>query len=301
MSRHYGKDHLLNHMYKFHYPPLGMIVGEMNTLTVNARNPLYQAATLRVERALYLSKILQVLMQHRQGERFIVPQCRSNMVYCLKELHKITNDRIRGLINSVLPLVDAGCVGFDEELVRVLPEILKLEYPHAHELLPPHDPTSPLSWCLSHMVGVTKTFKGEVKEMIDTFHDLSVPSFQYLASLVKKFFLVEEVIYEDYQDTQFNVFLNLCFFWTTVIKMYQSCIFKDKLLDTIKACIELLKGEARQFFGWYDLNTPNLGSSALVKYTEHLIRALSVDSSAIPIGEICSHLHHCKHALLNLE
>lgn len=300
-SRRPLKDHLFNHLFRYHYPSWDQILQELDTLSVATLNPDCHVPALNVEKTLYLAKTIQILVQHRQSEPYLVPAARANLAYSLQQLYKLGNDKIRGVINGMLPLVDAGCIGFERELIKGLPRVLTLQYPHTAPLESEPPTADCTEWCLSHFVGASGRLRSEVRDILTTHNGTCAPSFQWMASVVKKFFLVETVIYEDFQDTDFNVQLNLCFFWTAVVQMYQRCIYEQKLVHIISTSLTLLKSTARSFFAWYDLYRPNLGSAALVKYTEHLIRALTPDCSDVELGELCSHLHHCKHALFSIQ
>ncbi|AGY30730.1 ORF49 [Retroperitoneal fibromatosis-associated herpesvirus] len=295
------KDHLFNHLFRYHYPAWDQIIQELETLSVTTHNPDFCLPALHVEKALYLAKTLQILVQHRYSERFLVPVACSNLTYSLNRLHKLSCDKIRGVINGILPLVDACCIGIQNELAIELPKILALHYPHAIPTNAPDPAAKYVAWCVAHMVGISNRIKQEIKDCLCPSRGDGVPSFQWLAGIVKRVYLVENVIYEDYQDTEFNVQFNLCLLWSAVLYVYQKCIYEQKLLDLLGTALNLLKQTAREFFAWYDQNDPNLGSEALVKYTEHRIRSLNQDSSDVELGEICSHLHHCKHSLFHLE
>lgn len=286
--------------YKYHYPPTVDIIQELEAIKCKPLNPEYQGPATNLEKLIYLAKVIQILLQHKNQQCLIVTQIEDNIIYFLGELSKISNAKIRAKTTELLKIMTTQEGGKEQKIMSGLLEIKKLKY-YGIKTSQLSDVESHVRWCMSLMMGIPESYTNEIFNAIVTLYEHYLYSISTFALLAKKIHLAESLSYTECPDGTFNSLFNLIVFWTTVLSMYRKVIYENLLDECVLEILNLLRKESREFFSWYDLTAPSLGSETLVKFFEHLVRNLNVHSSPLTLSEIGTYAYHCKLAVINLQ
>lgn len=284
---------ILSEFKNYHFPDLSQIVKEKDKLSFNSGETNYEKPITALERALFLTDVAQILIQHKNQEKSIIVLIQDIIKYMITSLNELNNADAQCSTPQLLHFLVSDDQMLGVHLIKLLPEILLCKYPNFS--------TSPINsgdmdyieWCLHHMLAISEKDQNLLRNTLSTREWTLMPSIQVLCHIMQQLFL-SQTHCPEYKDHEFNLFFNQAIFWTTVLKMFQECIRQDMVGDHIQCVIALLKNEVRQFFLWYDINKIHFKPMAMVKYLEHLVNSITYESSDILLFQARLLLSHCK-------
>lgn len=288
-----SKYKLISEFYKYHFPSINSVVQEMDLIKRACDDADYQAPLNALEKSLFLLKVSQILFQHKQHERFIIPAIQEHLSYCLTKLLDFSGENAQDIVQAALSEVEEGSLGMERNVMTALETAVQRKYPTYVLRGKPEDLTSPCRWCLARLIRVPDCFTQQIMNCLHTDNYSYMVSLQNMSTVIKNLFVVQ-LIDRKAHDLDFNMYFNQAVFWVSVLRVYKEVIYQQLIEDNICLVLGLLKKQAVDFFTWFDLKRPPVLSEPLVRFMEHLLKQVSIKSSDVLLSEINTYLHHCK-------